>query len=136
MPAPPTAHLSDVKLHYFAKLDGASQPFKTQRDDGRQAGAKPAFSTCLDYSVKYQFFDEYSRKCEVWLSKNYGAEYHLIDEFRGAPTRSNSGLNGLAAAAPHRRHGLADPERPRGREADRTGRSRGRQGNKRRPAKK
>ena len=26
-------------------------------------------------------------------SKNYGAEYHLIDEFRGAPSRVNSGLS-------------------------------------------
>ena len=58
--------------------------------------AKNAFKTCLTYSVKYQFFDEYSRACEVWLSKNYGAEFHLIDEFRGAPTRVNSGLSDRA----------------------------------------
>ena len=32
-------------------------------------------------------------KCEEWLSKNYGAEYHLIDEFRGSPSRVNSGLS-------------------------------------------
>ena len=25
--------------------------------------------------------------------KNYGAEYHLIDEFRGSPSRINSGLS-------------------------------------------
>jgi hypothetical protein len=28
----------------------------------------------------------------VWLAKNYGAEYHLIDEFRGAPNRVAAGL--------------------------------------------
>jgi hypothetical protein len=38
------------------------------------------------------YFDDHSRSCEKWLSKNYGAEYHLIDEFRGAPVRVNSWL--------------------------------------------
>ena len=52
--------------------------------------AKPALKKCLDLSVKYQYFDEFSRACEVWLAKNYGAEYHLIDEFRGSPTRVRS----------------------------------------------
>ena len=74
----------ELRGEYYAKLDEASEPQKQQ--------AKGAFKTCLDYSVKYQYFDEYSRKCEEWLSKNYGAEYHLIDEFRGAPSRVNSGL--------------------------------------------
>jgi tetratricopeptide (TPR) repeat protein len=84
---PGTADLSydELRGEYFAKLDEASEPQKLT--------AKGAFKTCLDYSVKYQFFDEYSRKCEEWLSKNYGAEYHLIDEFRGSPSRVNSGLN-------------------------------------------
>jgi TolA-binding protein len=75
----------ELRGEYFAKLDEASEPQKLT--------AKGAFKTCLDYSVKFQFFDEYSRTCEVWLSKNYGAEYHLIDEFRGSPSRVNSGLN-------------------------------------------
>jgi glutathione reductase (NADPH) len=37
--------------------------------------------------------DEFSRSCEVWLAKNYKAEYHVVDEIRGAPTLSNSGLD-------------------------------------------
>lgn len=84
---PGTADLTYEELRgtYYAKLDEASEPQKQQ--------AKAAYKKCLDYSVKYQFFDEYSRACEVWLSKNYGAEYHLIDEFRGAPSRVNSGLS-------------------------------------------
>ncbi|APR78095.1 TPR domain protein [Minicystis rosea] len=84
---PGTADLSYAELRgeYYAKLDEASEPQKQR--------AKVAFKKCLDYSVKYQYFDEYSRKCEEWLSKNYGAEYHLIDEFRGSPSRVNSGLN-------------------------------------------
>ena len=74
----------EIRGEYYAKLDEASEPQKLQ--------AKGAYKTCLDYSVKFQYFDEYSRKCEEWLSKNYGAEYHLIDEFRGSPSRVNSGL--------------------------------------------
>jgi hypothetical protein len=75
----------ELRGEYYAKLDEASEPQKQQ--------AKGAFKTCLDYSVKYQYFDDYSRKCEEWLSKNYGAEYHLIDEFRGSPNRVSSGLS-------------------------------------------
>jgi hypothetical protein len=79
----------ELRGTYYAKLDEASEPQKLQ--------AKAAYKKCLDYSVKYQYFDEYSRNCEVWLSKNYGAEYHLIDEFRGSPSRVNSGLSDRAA---------------------------------------
>jgi TolA-binding protein len=88
---PGTADLTYDELRgtYYAKLDEASEPQKLQ--------AKAAYKKCLDYSVKYQYFDEYSRNCEVWLSKNYGAEYHLIDEFRGSPSRVNSGLSDRAA---------------------------------------
>jgi hypothetical protein len=39
---------------------------------GRRAPSRPASI----YSVKYQYFDEYSRSCEEWLSKNYKNEYH------------------------------------------------------------
>jgi hypothetical protein len=42
--------------------------------------------------VKYQYFDQFSRSCEEWLAQNYKNEYHLIDEFRGAPNRVNSVL--------------------------------------------
>jgi TolA-binding protein len=75
----------EIRGEYYSRLDEASEPQKLQ--------AKGAFKTCLDLSVKYQYFDEYSRTCEVWLSKSYGAEYHLIDEFRGSPSRVNSGLS-------------------------------------------
>jgi hypothetical protein len=76
----------DVELRtvYYASLDEASEPQKLT--------ARGAFKTCLDYSVTYQYFDEYTRSCEVWLAENYKSEFHLIDEFRGAPTRVNSTL--------------------------------------------
>jgi hypothetical protein len=37
--------------------------------------------------VKYQYADESSRSCEVWLAKNYATEFHVLDELRGSPTR-------------------------------------------------
>jgi TolA-binding protein len=76
----------EIRGIYYDALDGKSQPFK----DGK---AKPALVTCLAYSVKFQYFDEFSRSCELWLAKNYKAEYHVVDEIRGAPTLSNSGLD-------------------------------------------
>jgi hypothetical protein len=84
-PSAPPLTWDEIRGAYYASLDQASEPDKQR--------AKAAYKKCLDYSVKYQYFDEYSRKCEVWLSKNYGAEYHLIDEFRGSPSRVNSGLS-------------------------------------------
>jgi hypothetical protein len=75
----------EIRQTYYAALDEASEPQKQQ--------AKSAFEVCLGYSVKYQYFDEFSRNCEKWLAKNYKADYHLVDEFRGAPTRVNSVLN-------------------------------------------
>jgi hypothetical protein len=84
-PSAPPLLWSEIRAQYLASLDQASEAQKKR--------AKGAYITCLDYSVKYQYFDEDSRSCEVWLSKNYPADFHVIDEFRGAPSRSNSGLD-------------------------------------------
>ncbi len=78
----------ELRGTYYAALDEASEPQKQR--------AKGAFETCLNYSVKYQYFDEYSRSCEEWLSKSYKNEYHQVDEFRGSPNRVNGGLNDRA----------------------------------------
>ncbi len=75
----------EIRGAYYAKLDEVSE-------SDRQA-ARGAYKTCLDLSVKHQFFDEFSRSCEQWLSKNFPAEYHLIDEFRSAPNRLGTGIN-------------------------------------------
>ncbi len=84
----PEAWKKDAELRgvYYDALDGASEPIKSGR-------AKPALVTCLAYSVKYEYFDEFSRSCEVWLAKNYKAEFHVVDELRPSPTLSNSGLD-------------------------------------------
>jgi len=76
---------TELRNTYYASLDEASEPDKQR--------AKGAFETCLKYSVTYQFFDEYSRKCELWLSKTYKNEYHAVDEFRASPNNIGSGLN-------------------------------------------
>jgi tetratricopeptide (TPR) repeat protein len=76
----------EVKANYLEHLDEASEPIKREK-------AKPALKRCLDDSVKYQYFDEFSRDCEKWLAKNYKTEYHVVDELRGAPTLSNGGLD-------------------------------------------
>ncbi len=75
----------EIRTSYYGGLDEASEPFKQQ--------AKGAFGICLGYSVKYQYFDEYSRACEEWLAKNYKAEFHLVDEFRGSPNKVNNPLD-------------------------------------------
>src|SRR5262249_16927798 len=67
----------ELRKEWYEKLDEATAPNKLT--------AKGAFKTCLDDSFKFQSFDAYSRACEHWLAKNYGAEYHLIDEFRPQP---------------------------------------------------
>ena len=77
---------NEVKRNYLEHLDEASEPIKRDK-------AKPALKRCLDDSVKYQYFDEFSRDCEKWLAKNYKTEYHVVDELRGAPTLSNGGLD-------------------------------------------
>jgi TolA-binding protein len=74
----------ELRTAYYGALDDASEPQKQQ--------ARGAFETCLKYSVKYQYFDSFSRTCEEWLAENYKNEYHLIDEFRGSPNRVNSAL--------------------------------------------
>src|SRR5690606_152391 len=69
----PTYMKQDYELRtaYYGALDDASEPQKLQ--------AKSAFEVCLGYSVKYQYFDEFSRACEEWLAENYKSQYHLID---------------------------------------------------------
>ena len=79
----PAAMKKDIMLSqaYYASLDEASEPWKVR--------AKTAFGICLDYSVKFQYFDDFSRTCEKWLAENYKSEFHLVDEFKGDPNRVN-----------------------------------------------
>jgi TolA-binding protein len=83
----PPLFWQDLRAQYQSGLQDAIDK------RGYKKAAKLAFETCLGYSVKYQYFDSDSRSCEKWLSKNYGKEYHLIDEFKGTPNRVNSPLD-------------------------------------------
>jgi hypothetical protein len=68
----------DVRAMYREALDQASEPIR--------ARAKAAYRVCLDYSVKYQYADEYSRSCAAWLSSHFPHEYPVVDELVEMPT--------------------------------------------------
>jgi TolA-binding protein len=85
-PIPKAWKGTELEVVYTNGIDTASEPFKADL-------ARPALKKCLDLSSKYQYFDGFSRSCEVWLAKNYKGEYHVVDELRGAPTMANSGLD-------------------------------------------
>ena len=83
-PTIPDLTWEELRARYYEELDRASEPQKLL--------ARAAYEGCLQTSIKHQHFDEMSRVCEVWLSKNYPHDYHLVDEFRGAPTRVAAGV--------------------------------------------
>jgi tetratricopeptide (TPR) repeat protein len=85
-PIPKAWRGTELEQMYTGEIDRVSEPYKSNH-------ARPALKKCLDLSTKYQYFDAFSRSCEVWLAKNYKAEYHVTDELRGAPTMANSGLD-------------------------------------------
>ncbi|MBW2454329.1 MAG: hypothetical protein JRI68_07455 [Deltaproteobacteria bacterium] len=80
---PPTLW-HELRAKYQAELARKAGPFKKT--------AKQAYITCLEYGILYQYFDGELRSCEQWLADNYPSEFHVVDEFRGAPTRVSSGL--------------------------------------------
>jgi len=77
---------NELKANYIESLAKASEPIKRDK-------ARPALERCLGDSVKYQYFDAFTRSCEQWLAANFKTEYHVVDELRGAPTLSNGGLD-------------------------------------------
>jgi len=80
---PPTLW-HELRAKYQAELARKAAPFKQT--------AKQAYITCLEYGILYQYFDGELRSCEQWLGDNFPSEFHVVDEFRGAPTRVSSGL--------------------------------------------
>jgi hypothetical protein len=85
-PIPKAWRGTELEQVYTGEIDRVSEPYKREH-------ARPALKKCLELSTKYQYFDGFSRSCEVWLARNYKAEYHVTDELRGAPTMANSGLD-------------------------------------------
>ncbi len=74
-PVPGSKNLTfdDLRNEYYARIDEAVEPQKQQ--------AKAAYKLCLDYSAKFQYRDEYSRACQVWLEKHYNKEFVRVEEF-------------------------------------------------------
>jgi TolA-binding protein len=79
----------EIRAAYYEAIDKASEPWRQH--------AKGAYEACMSYSTKYQYFDDHSRSCELWLSKNYATQYHVIDELRGAPSRVSARIEGQPA---------------------------------------
>jgi hypothetical protein len=67
----------DLRREWYAKLDEASAP--------QRQVAKSAFSTCVAYSVKFQYDDDFAKQCREWLMKNYKTEYQPLDELVPQP---------------------------------------------------
>ncbi|HEY8079852.1 MAG TPA: hypothetical protein VIF62_37230, partial [Labilithrix sp.] len=84
-PIPRAWRGTELERIYVDTIDLKSAPFKDER-------AKPALKKCLSLATQYQYFDDYSRSCEVWLAKNYKQEYHVVDELRGAASLANGAL--------------------------------------------
>lgn len=72
VPLAPEATFEDIRKAYYAALDEASEPQKQT--------AKQSFRMCVDYSVKFQYHDEYAQSCQVWLEKHYPKEFVHVDE--------------------------------------------------------
>ncbi|APR82728.1 Hypothetical protein A7982_08077 [Minicystis rosea] len=51
-------------------------------DESLKRRAKQACVAALRLALQHRITDEHTRACEVWLSRNYGAEWHVIDELR------------------------------------------------------
>lgn len=60
--------------------------------------AKTAYRYCLDLALKHRIVNEHTDACIKWLSKNYGAEYHEIDDF--APPGELFALGYVSRPAP------------------------------------
>lgn len=43
--------------------------------------ARSAYQYCLNLSIQHRIVNEHTQACIHWLSRNYGAEYHEVDEF-------------------------------------------------------
>ena len=79
----------EIRAAYYEAIDLASEPYRKR--------AKVAYQTCLEYSSRFQYFDDHSRTCEGWLSKNYATEFHMLDELRSAPSRLGLHVDALPA---------------------------------------
>ena len=63
--------------------------------------AKGAFKKCIEYSLKYQIFDDYARACSDWITKNDRDEYPPIVELLPRLGPSRGALSGVEDPRPN-----------------------------------
>lgn len=71
---------AQIKKLYLDQLSSLSEPL-TER-------SKQAFRVCVDYSRKFQWFDDHSRACWAWLEKNDRKRSIPVEELLPQPTHS------------------------------------------------
>jgi hypothetical protein len=73
---------------YYSVFDKTAEPIK--------APARSAFMLCLTISTEAKFFDDFSERCETWLSKVYKNEFRKMEELRPSPGLVGSGIKDRA----------------------------------------
>lgn len=73
---------------YYSVFDKVAEPIKSP--------ARTAFMECLLISTESKFFDEFSERCETWLSKVYKSEFRKLEELRPSPGLVGSGVKDRA----------------------------------------
>ena len=99
---PGTATVSTSQARTTTRLDEATRAVQEARQ------AKPALKTCLDYSVKYQYFDEYSPQLRGVAREELQGR---VPRRRRAPRRADAveQRSRRQAAAAHRRRAALAP---------------------------
>jgi len=80
----------ELKAEYISYIDPPDEAQKQQ--------AKAAYRYCINLSVKQRIVNEHTDACIKWLSRNYGWEYHDIDDF--APPGEFFALGHVSRPAP------------------------------------
>lgn len=71
---------AEIKKLYLEQLSSLTEPL-TER-------SRQAFRVCVDYSRKFQWFDDHSRACWAWLEKNDRKRSIPVDELLPQPMHS------------------------------------------------
>ncbi len=70
---------AELKAIYQTELRNVVEPYLSF--------AKNAYLECLEYGLVHQHFNDEVRTCERWLSKNFPAEFQILDELTTSPNR-------------------------------------------------
>jgi len=70
----------ELKKFFLEDLSSLSEPPRER--------SKQAFRVCVDYSRKFQWFDDHSQACISWLEKNDRQRWIPVEEIRPQPAHS------------------------------------------------